>query len=245
MVPRLIEQVGFGWAMRACAFMILGMLIIANLTIKSRLPPKPSKVALIDFVRPFRQPEYTLLCFASFFFFFGTFLPFNYIILQAQKLGMSANLSSYLLSMLNAASIFGRILPGIVADRIGRFNVMIVTTAFSAIIVLALWLPAKGNAPIIVFSILYGFSSGAFVSLGPALMAQISPIQEMGVRTGTFFLFVAIAGLTGNPIGGALVGEDDGDYLYLQIFCGVAMVMGTIFFTASRWVQAGFKAKVI
>jgi MFS family permease len=141
--------------------------------------------------------------------------------------------------------IFGRILPGIIADRIGRFNVMIATTAFSAIIVLALWLPSRSNAPTIVFCVLYGFSSGAFVSMGPALIAQISPIREIGIRSGTFFLCVAVAGLTGNPIGGALVDKDNGGFLYLQIFCGVAMAVGSALYVASRWVQVGFKLKVI
>jgi MFS family permease len=122
---------------------------------------------------------------------------------------------------------------------------MIITTGFSAISVLALWLPATGNAPVIVFSVLYGFSSGAFVSLGPSLIAQISPIREIGVRSGTFFLCVALAGLTGNPIGGALVGQDNGDFLYLQIFCGVTMIVGTMTYVASRWVQCGFKWEVI
>lgn len=245
MVTRLIASAGFPWTMRACAFLILGMLIIANLTVKSRLPPRPRKLEIMEFIRPLKEPAFALLCIASFFFFFGTFLPFNYVILQAEKEGMSENLAQYLASILNAASIFGRILPGFIADRLGRFNAMIVTTGFSAIIVLALWLPAKGNAPIIVFSSLYGFSSGAFVSLAPSLIAQISPIREIGVRSGTFFLAVAIAGLCGNPIGGALVGQDNGNYLYLQIFCGITMVVGTLVFVASRWVQCGFKMKII
>lgn len=158
---------------------------------------------------------------------------------------MSDNLSSYLLSILNAASIFGRILPGIIADKLGRFNVMITTTAFSAIIVLALWLPSSGNAPILVFCILYGFSSGAFVSMGPSLIAQISPIREIGVRSGTFFLCVALAGLTGNPIGGALQGQDNGGFKYLQIFCGLSMGVGSALYIASRWVQCGWKPKII
>jgi len=166
-------------------------------------------------------------------------------LVRAQKNGMSTNLSNYLLAVLNGASIFGRILPGIIADRVGRFNVMIITSAFSAIIVLGLWLPSSSNAPILVFSALYGFSSGAFVSLSPSLIAQISPIREIGVRTGTFFLCVAFAGLTGSPIGGALLSQDNGEFRYLQIFCGVTMVAGTIVFVASRWVQCGFKLKVI
>ena len=158
---------------------------------------------------------------------------------------MSPGLSIYLIPILNAASIFGRILPGIIADRFGRFNVMIITTAFSSIIVLALWLPSRANAPIIVFCVLYGFSTGAFVSLGPALIAQISPIREIGVRSGTFFLCVAIGGLTGNPIGGALLSQDHGGFLYLQLFCGLTMAAGTVFYFGSRYVQAGLKLQII
>ncbi|KAG9245451.1 major facilitator superfamily domain-containing protein [Calycina marina] len=245
MVPRLIAEVGFPWAMRACAFLILGMLAIANFTVKSRLTPRPSKMDFMQFIRPLKQISFLLTCVAGFFFFFGTFLPFNYVALQAQELGMSKHLSQYLLAMLNAASIFGRILPGIAADKVGRFNVMIITCAFSAIIVLAMWLPARGNAPIIVFSILYGFSSGAFVSLGFTLIAQISDIRDIGVRIGTFLFFTAFAGLTGNPIGGALVGKDNGSYLYLQVFCGVTMAVGTALYIWARYAQVGWKWKVV
>ncbi|TVY42760.1 Fujikurins efflux protein [Lachnellula occidentalis] len=245
MVTKLIPRIGFPWTMRAAAFMILGMLIIANFTVKARLAPKPKPLVLMEFARPLREPAYALICVAAFMFFFGMFLPFNFVILQAQKNGMSINLSNYLLAILNGASIFGRILPGIIADRVGRFNVMIVTSAFSAIIVLGLWLPSSGNAPILVFSALYGFSSGAFVSLAPSLIAQISPIREIGVRTGTFFLCVSFAGLTGSPIGGALLTQDNGEFHDLQIFAGVTMVAGTILFAASRWVQCGFSLKVI
>jgi MFS family permease len=122
---------------------------------------------------------------------------------------------------------------------------MIMTTAFSTIIVLGLWIPSASNAPIIVFCVLYGFSSGAFVSMLPSLVAQISPIREIGVRNGTIFLCVAFAGLTGNPIGGALLSNDHGNFLHLQIFCGVTMAAGTCAFIAARWVQCGFQLKVI
>jgi MFS family permease len=82
MVYRLIPKIGFPWTMRAVAFIILGMLIIANLTMKSRLPPRPVNLHVMEFVRPLREPAFLLVCIASFLFFFGTFLPFDFIILQ-------------------------------------------------------------------------------------------------------------------------------------------------------------------
>ena len=95
--------------------------------------------------------------------------------------------------------------------------------------------------PFILFSAFYGFSSGALVSLAPALVAQISDIRQIGVRTGSMFMVVSVAALVGNPIGGALLTEDHGDYLHLQIFCGIMMAAGSFVFIAARVSLAGLK----
>lgn len=223
MVERIIVKSGFGWAMRASAFLILGLLVYANLTVKSRIPPMPKPWAFMDFISPFKEIPFSLTVIASFLFFFGMFLPFTFIILSAEYNGMSANLAGYLLAVLNAVSIFGRTLPGLAADRVGRYNTMIVTSFLSTILVLALWLPARGNVPYILFAAFYGFSSGAFVSLAPALIAQISDIQQIGVRSGSMFMVISVAVLCGNPIGGALIAAEKASYLHLQIFCGVSI----------------------
>ena len=89
---------------------------------------------------------------------------------------------------------------------------MILTTVLSTVIVLALWLPSHGNVPIMTFAGFYGFFSGAFVSLGPAVIGQISEIREIGVCTGTVCALVSIAALTGSPIAGALVSRKHGQF---------------------------------
>ncbi|KAL9014321.1 MAG: hypothetical protein Q9173_001029 [Seirophora scorigena] len=244
MVNQTIARSGFPWAMRGVAFLLLGLLIYANLTVRSRLPPSPKPWSFMEFVYPFRDPPYLLVVFASFLFFFGMFLPFTFIILSAEHDGMSRRLADYLIPILNAVSIFGRTIPGYVADKTGRFNIMIVTSFLSTILVLALWLPARGNVPYILFAAFYGFSSGAFVSLAPALVAQISDIREIGVRTGGMFAVISIAALVGNPIGGALVSNQQGAYSHLQTFCGIMMLGGSMVFVASRWSLAGFKLNV-
>jgi hypothetical protein len=63
----------------------------------------------------------------------------------------------------------------------------------------------------------------------------------MGVRTGTYFMLVSIGGLTGSPIGGALLSQDNGGYLYLQLFCGLTMAAGVLTYIAARWTQVRFK----
>ena len=108
---------------------------------------------------------------------------------------------------------------------------------------LALWLPSASNAPIITFVAFYGFSSGAFVSMAPALIAQISDIRQIGVRSGTMFAIISFAALCGNPIGGALVAGQNGGFSHLQIFSGVMLVAGSTVFVLARWKLVGLKLK--
>lgn len=89
-----------------------------------------------------------------------------------------------------------------------------------------MWIPSTTNAPIIVFAALYGFGSGAFVSLSPSLIAQISDVRQIGVRTGTLFAIISIAALISNPIGGTLITRWNGAYTGLQIYCGVMCLAG-------------------
>lgn len=81
--------------------------------------------------------------------------------------------------------------------------------------------------------------------MGPAIVAQISDVRQIGTRTGCLFGIISIAALIGSPIGGALVTRDNGGFRYLQIFCGVMLAAGATLFVAARTVQVGFKWKVI
>ncbi|MCJ1262325.1 hypothetical protein MMC22_002195 [Lobaria immixta] len=241
MVVRLIPEVGFGWAMRICAFLILALLVFANLTVRSRIAPTKRPFDPMAFIRPLREPPFVLLTGAVFFFFWGMFIPFTFIVVQARSHGMSEYLADYLVPILNAASILGRTVPNALADKVGRFNMMIIMSTFTTILLLALWLPASGNAPLIVFAALFGVGSGAGIGLTPALCAGISPIKDIGIRTGTIFAFASIAALTGSPLGGRIIADSKGDFKYTIVFSGLSCAVGTCLFVAARIVIGGVK----
>ncbi len=69
MVIHLIPEVGFGWAVRTCAFLILALLIFANLTVRSRIAPTKRPLSLITFIRPLKELNFSLLTGAIFFFY--------------------------------------------------------------------------------------------------------------------------------------------------------------------------------
>ena len=123
----------------------------------------------------------------------------------------------------------------------------IIFIAFGAVLALALWIPATSSsgsdAAIFAFAALYGLPLGCFAAAVPLLVAQISDMREIGVRVGATFFLNGFAGLTGNPIAGALIGHGGvrggGEYTYLKVFCGLAIAIGGCFLTAARVCQNG------
>jgi len=103
MLSRLLPTIGFGWTLRIAAFIILTLLVVANLTVRSRIAPVPRPVKFSDYTSPFSEIPFVLLMLASCCGFFAMFVPINYIVLEAQQDGVDRDLAGYLLTILNAA----------------------------------------------------------------------------------------------------------------------------------------------
>lgn len=251
MVHRLVDDIGFEWAMRTVAFLLLGMVIFGIVTVKSRLPPLKQPLILKDFVIPYAEPPFLLLTIGTWFIYIGGFIPFTFIIVQARAQGMSTNLAGYLVSILNAAGTFGRIIPAHCGDIFGVFNIMILLTGFGAVVSLAFWLSSTvitsghTNALIIVFTIFYGFASGCIFSIVPALIARISPdIRKLGVRTGSLYAVSATGVLIGSPIAGVIASGKGNGFLGLTLFSGILLIVGTLFVVFSRLKLTGVRIMV-
>jgi predicted MFS family arabinose efflux permease len=218
------KKLGFGWGVRVVGFAILGLLSIACILVKERLPPRRGKLFL---PKAFLQPSFTTLTAAIFFSFWGMWIPYFFIVSFAiEKVQMSGNLAFYTLSILNGASFFGRVIPGFLADKFGRLRMLVAVYATNALVLLC-WLRVDSSAGLLVWVAFFGFTSGAIISLYPASVAQVTPNpQQIGTYLGQTSFVVSIAGLTGTPIAGALIrnyGYDEA-----AIFAGLSMVVCTI-----------------
>ncbi|KAF8215373.1 major facilitator superfamily domain-containing protein, partial [Mycena galopus ATCC 62051] len=207
MLNRLIPKIGFGWTVRIIALIVFVCFAVASLTIKTRRPPKPlPPLSKILAFHAFRDLRYAFLCLGGWFTVFSTFNPFFYVgIYGAVANGGATTLTPYFLAIMCATAIVGRILPGYIADRFGRFNVIALSTLLSGILILALWYTSTAQPNLIAFSAVYGFASGPFFSLVTACAAQISPVQEVGARVGMIFFAMATGALAGTPIGGVFI----------------------------------------
>lgn len=64
-----IPTIGFQWAVRTCALIILILLVFACFTLRSRFPPKKRPFDLKALAKPLTEPSFILLGAAVFFFY--------------------------------------------------------------------------------------------------------------------------------------------------------------------------------
>lgn len=170
------RDIGFAWTMRAAGFVMVVPLAVACLTVKNA--PQPPAVSSCDHDVPLeaghevedknakkadlsilKQGAFLSFCVGLALTYLGLLTPLFYISAYSIEQGVSPDTAFYLLSGLNAASFFGRLVPGILADKYGHFNLIIAAAASSALVAFC-WTKATSTAGLVVLSLAYGFASG-------------------------------------------------------------------------------------
>ncbi|KAK3356423.1 putative MFS monocarboxylate transporter [Lasiosphaeria hispida] len=252
MLERLLNRssLGFGWVMRIIGFTMLPLLVIVCATVVERpktsglpdapesseesavsLPPfKDKKPRQVD-VSILKNKVFILLALGFGIGYMGLFLPIFFISSYSTAQGASTDMSFYLVSIVSGASLLGRVIPGHLADRYGHFNLCLLALVASAVTAFC-WTSTTSLAGLIVWSLAYGFSSGAILALQAACVGKIATHQTQGTAMGLFMGLVAITTLTGAPIGGALLGKYG--YTALAMFTGATLLAGAVLVTISR-----------
>lgn len=233
---QLQPRIGFGWATRVIGFIILITLLLSNLVMKVRVLPAARR-RILD-LPAFKEPQYALFVAGSFITFMGLYSPFFYVSTYAIEYGItSTNLAFYLLAIINTGSVFGRIIPNLIADRTGPLNMIIPCCFLSGVLSLCL-IPIRSQASLIAFCILYGFFSGALVSLPPTIFVHLSPNRGMiGTRMGMGFSIVSVGLLLGTPISGWIL--DGSSFTYVWVFGGCCVLIGSALMICSRIAKGG------
>lgn len=238
---RLEQQIGFGWATRVLGFLSFVTVWFSVLVMKPRVVPK-QKRHLTD-LAAFKELPYTLFCIAMMFGFIGFYGPVYYIQPYAIGKGITGEgLGFYILPILNAASIPGRILPNFIADHSGPLNVLIPCSLMTGILAF-IWIGIKNLGGTIVFALLYGFFSGGFVSMPPvAIVTLTQDMSKLGTRMGQCFVLSAFGLLLGTPVSGAIL-KSTGNWLGVQLFSGVTIFLTGVLLLWTRIAVVGWSIK--
>ncbi|KAI9795931.1 MAG: hypothetical protein M1833_006579 [Piccolia ochrophora] len=251
LIKQMIQSIGFAWAVRTMAFVMFITIAIALSLLRPRLPPRKSGPLIIW--AAIKEPAYSSFIFGLMLAFLAFFIPFFYAQTYALNIGMDQNLAFYVLSIMNAAGMVGRLLPNALADKAGNLNVIIPCAFLSAVTAFA-WIAAKSSASMIVVSILYSFFSGGLMALPPAVIVTLSPsMNEVGTRIGMAFFVGSLGVLIGSPIAGAILDAQSprdssmhlvvGEEVFwgVLLFTGIMLVASGVLMSWTRLVKGGFK----
>lgn len=198
--------------LHVCQF-TLGMSILACCMVSTRLPSSKTKVSGPWFdLKHLQDANFMLLVLGSIFvslgeygyhvicYFkltlrhtIGLFVPNFYIVSYSTSHSLSPSLSFAVLAVLNGGGILGRLVPPVLSDTIGRFNLLIPSVFLAGLCTMVFWIFARTTIEIMLYAVLYGFFSGAFNALIIPCIAQISDIREIGVRIGILYSIISFS----------------------------------------------------
>ncbi|CAK9436387.1 uncharacterized protein LODBEIA_P09450 [Lodderomyces beijingensis] len=260
MLRSLYVQVGYVWAVRVLAFICLACMVVSTLLVKERFTSKKSGGGVTEgkakshVIKPrltkvfkIKDFKYVYVILGSFFAELSLVLLVTYFASYSIAQGVSESTSYLLLTVWNAVGILGRFIPGFISDVYGRFNVNILMLIGYTLTILVLLLPfgPKSHGALWAFAVLGGYCSGSILSLLPACLSQITPVNEMGTKYGILNSLLALANLFGVPIAAAIIRDGTKtQYTHFMIFVGVLAFCGTFFWCCSRVAIVGFKLNI-
>ncbi|ODV78969.1 MFS general substrate transporter [Suhomyces tanzawaensis NRRL Y-17324] len=260
MFRSLIPKIGFGWSVRIGSFISLSFLLTGWALVSDRhtefqkdnpnsqLPVLTQILKSIDF-KVFKNKTYSCLVLGLLGNGLAFLLAITYLPSYAIAFGFSPHKAYMLLVVFNACSIPGRVIPSLLADRYGRFNLVCCISLLSTLAFFVVWVNrpvAHTLTGLYVFAAWFGFSSGSILSLSPAAIGQIFKVEDIGAGIGTAFFIMSFGDLIGIPIGGAITNSRTGaSFDHLVLFLALACLCGTTGSFVARWLYGGPKWVIV
>lgn len=238
MSEALISTYDWRVALRIIAVVGVVLLLAAAAVVKGRGTRRESTVLSSIRSNPIFRIFFSSAAVAS----YGYWVPFVHIVPYARDHGITAASAALLVSVMGVANIIGRVVLGSVADRFGRRRIIQVALASMACSTF-LWPLADSMPTLLVFTAVYGFFAGTFISLLFALTADYFGIERLAGVTGLVNSAAAIGTLLGAPLSGVLF-DATGTYTVAIIIAGTTIAIGTAVMLALPPVRSGAEAPV-
>lgn len=229
MFRQLQPKVGFPWAVRCIGFINL-FLGIVTIVILCRRPGKRTVARSLIERKALTEAPFMLLSVSLLLVMLGYYVPIFYIPSFARAaLHTSKSLSLYMVSIVNAASAFGRTVPYLAGTRVKPIAILFFCTA-AAMVAIFTWIAVSNVPGFIVWACYWGFLSGVLVTAPTSIVAHPTFCPDsnyLGTRMGMMWGISSFGSLAGTPIAGALVNLDEANFLRAQIFGG-CMMLGAV-----------------
>ena len=193
---------GWRWSLRITALVTAGILLPGllcfaryNQLMGINLPVgshSRRKQATINFAA-FRSAAFSFVAVGSFLLEFAIFGIAGLLPTMATETGFTPEDAYVLPAIVGASSLPGRVLPGLLGDFVGPFNSLLIMTTTTLLFMATLFIPfaSKSHNVLYAFSALWGFGSGAFLSVTPGTSFNV-PAWRYEINPVFLFLTVCM-----------------------------------------------------
>lgn len=180
----------------------------------------------------FRTRSFWLFVFIWFLFAACLFLIFTHLVPHVTDIGFSAGQAAVVLSLIGVASIPGRLLMGIVSDKLGRKLATIICTLLQSGTMV--WLVfAQDLWSLYLFALIFGFVYSGFGISGAALISDTFGLSKIGTIFGLLEISFGIGAAIGSAFGGIIFDVSHSYSIAFLIGVG-AMLVATLLITLIR-----------
>jgi MFS family permease len=245
---------GYDW--RTAMFVIgeLALVMIIPAALLVREPPVPVSVAGMavaagadgrEFTaaQAIRTPQFAAIALAYFACCAAHSGPIFHMVTYAMDHGITAMAATTVLSVAGLASLSGKIICGLVADRAGAKRTLVVGLAIQAAAV-SLYVFTGELASFYALALMFGFAYGGVMPLYAILVREYFGARIMGTAFGAV-AFLSTLGMALGPLAGGWLYDSLGSYfwLYMGSFgIGVGAVAIAVTFRAPSRLPAAMPA---
>lgn len=238
----LEPKIGAPWATRVIAFILLGVSVIPLIFLRTRIPPAKHHRKIID-SSAFRDMPFMTFTIGGLFAFVALYIPFFYIELFTadHRLAPSGFAPSYMVTLMNAGSVVGRLVPPYIADKTRQPALVMAVSALLCAVLAFAWLGIRDSfAGVVAFAVIYGAVSGGVVGMQSAGSFSLTrDMSKVGTRLGMTCFAAGVALLVGSPIAGVILGDggEGHDMRWNPVigFSADLLLIGSGFLFATVW----------
>lgn len=215
------------WALRCQSIIGFGLVWIAIFLIRD----KHKHTGQIQFTfldkQVLKNVGFYIMAFFIITCMFGYVVVLYTLVNFTTSLGYSEYQGSIVSAMVQLGSVVGRPIIGILADQIGPFTMITIVYLLSAIFTLAMWIPARNWATMLIYALVMGSLMGSIYGASAPMVARIVGLKKLNVAFCMLWVCLGAAGLGSPVIGVALITggstiSDPKQYLHCSVFAGVS-----------------------
>lgn len=228
----LLEKYGYETTLRAVAVALVVLTGPVLPMMKGRLPVSHSTSTARSGWAFLRKPLFWFFAASVFLQGLGHFFPTLFLPSHANALGYSPAVGALLLALFSLTQVFGQISCGYLSDhKISVEMLAFVFPLMSAISIFTLWGLARSLAPLVVFSLLYGFWGGGYVVVWAKMCSELSDDPTVAlIAFGIFAFLKGVGNVITGPISAALIRPQIliweyaiGKYTWIVFYSGLCM----------------------